>query len=40
MRRMDAPPIVRKYIKNAQNEYQECGGPLGFEADSNHAAST
>lgn len=36
---MDSPPVVGKYVKNAQHQHQECSRPLGLEANGNHGAS-
>jgi len=38
VRRVHAPPVVGKYVEDAQNHNEEDGGPLGFEANSNHTA--
>jgi len=37
---MHTPPIVGEHIKYAQHEDQKGSGPFGFEANSNHNAST
>ena len=35
---MDAPPVIREHVENAQDEDEEGGRPLGFEPDGNHTA--
>jgi len=37
---MHAPPVVGEYIEDAQNDNEEGSGPLGFKANSNHAAGS
>ena len=32
------PPVVGENVENAKDEDEECSGPLGFEADSDHDA--
>lgn len=39
MGRMYAPPIIDEDIEGRKDDDKERGGPLGLEADSDHAAS-
>lgn len=38
MQRVHAPPVVGKHIEDTQNDNEEDGGPLGLEANGDHAA--
>ena len=38
MCRVDTPPVVGKYVENAEDNYEERRGPFRLEADSNHNA--
>jgi hypothetical protein len=37
---MNSPPIIGEDVENAQHHNQECGRPLGLEADGNHNTSS
>lgn len=40
MRRVNRPPVVGKHIEDTEDDHEECGGPLGLEANSYHHAGS
>lgn len=40
MRGVHAPPVVRENVEDTQNNDEEDGRPLGFEANGYHTAGT
>jgi len=37
---MYAPPVICKHVEDTENDNEEDSGPLGFEADGYHTASS